>query len=155
MLYWNALITTKNTRLSKALLVGPIKRHRLRPPRPTTKLRTSHWAQLRFWLIAFERESPLSAASMSLRLAEVIPLQLASLWYEDQLRSKQWKTRPLRRGRHPHMQINSSSHAITTTTEDVFHLWEPPRFGEDVSLWYHTCQTTKTAARSSLAAQRC
>lgn len=37
----------------------------------------------------------MSVASVSLRLVEVIPLQLASLWYEDQLRSEQWKTRPL------------------------------------------------------------
>ena len=44
----------------------------------------------------WRREPSVSAASMSLRLVEVIPLQLASLWYEDQLRRERWKTRPLR-----------------------------------------------------------
>lgn len=65
----------------------------------------------------------MSVASMSLRLVEVIPLQLASLRYEDQLRSEQWKTRPLRVESRPHAHISPDPYqavqlgaVINTTT---------------------------------------
>lgn len=96
----------------------------------------------------WRREPSVSVASMSLRLVEVIPLQLASLWYEDQLRREQWKTRPLRVKATltckshliPIKQYNSqlllTATTITTTMakiyffKDIINLHKPPKVRE-------------------------
>lgn len=117
-------MTWKCFRHSKSILVFPDLFHNLqnktqcsavccrvinKPPRPAEKQVNESKPPSgveSFTHCRWRRESSVSAASVSLRLVEVIPLQLASLWYEGRLRSEQWKTRPLRSRSHPHMQIS-------------------------------------------------
>lgn len=121
----------------------------------------------------WRREPSVSVASMSLRLVEVIPLQLASLWYEDQLRSEQWKTWPLRveatlaRKSHliPIKQFDSwllivqlllqdhNNYYYSTAEiflEDIINLHKPAKGKEKTEHFFWVVSTTKTLIHSWL-----